>query len=121
MEALTVGIILACVTAIFWAFGEISKDHRIKLQEVKPRIIEILSARVKSLTRGESSSNIYRIETEELVALCTYLPVMKKIRLKMATKQYSKAHRWELIDGYYYLINPQEMLSICVKILKILQ
>lgn len=120
MEAILVAVVIACLGCIFWILQTIASEHRVKLNESKPRIVGILEARVCALERGESSSNITNINTDELLSLSKYLPLIRRLKLENAIKQYSTANVWSTGDGFYVPKNPANLLASCKKILNIL-
>ena len=120
MEAIVYIIIAACSASGLWALQEIAKDHREKLWEIKPRITEILTARVNSLEKGQDCRGIFQVKDEELEKISKYLPIIKSIKLKGAIKEYKKANTWEIVNGYYKPTNPSHLISTSKNILKLL-
>ena len=121
MKELIIEIFLALFVTLLGIFVYIWQEHRKKLNELKPRILEILQARISALENGHSSSNIFTVSNEELQEISLYISLFKRIKLIKELKNYEKLNVWVNIRGNLYYKNPQEMLKCCKSILALLQ
>ncbi len=121
MEELIYVVIAACLAGVMWGLQEIAKDHRERLSKIKPRITEILTARINSLDKGQDCVGIFQIKDEELEEISKYLPIIKSIKLKRTIKEYKKANTWEIVKGCYKPTNPIHLLNTYKVIYEILK